>query len=86
MQYLLIILKYLPLVMQLVQSVEQLLGDTVPGVEKKAIIIDSIKGTAANLQVTGAVKAEELTVINSLIDSVVSVANTFGVFGKKLKK
>lgn len=86
MQYLLIILKYLPLVIQAVQAIETLMGDTVSGEAKKALIIESVKGTAANLQVTGVIKTEDLQALNAMVDAVVSVANTFGILGKAKKK
>lgn len=81
MQYLLMALKYLPLVLQAVQVIEtDFKGAT--GEQKKVLVLGTVKG-AVDALAPNAVSADEWKMVNQLVDSAVAVANAAGIFKKK---
>lgn len=83
MTYLLMVLKYLPLIMQLVETIEKLAGH-LPGAEKKALVIQAI-GDSVNGIAPGSLKPEDLSAVSHIIDTVATIGSAFGVFGKSKK-
>ncbi len=81
MQYVLLVLRYLPLVMELVTTVEKLTGDTLSGGEKKALVMQALNDSAAALPIA----PKELDAISQMVDTVARLGNAFGVFGKSRK-
>ncbi len=79
MSYLLIALKYLPLVLEAVKAVEAVIGAG-KGKEKKALVMACVQAAAQSGE-----KADDKTVatVSALVDTTVGVLNDAGVFAKK---
>jgi hypothetical protein len=76
MNWLSLIVKYLPLVLQCVMAVEAALQGT-PGATKKQVVLGVIQaGTGAAEQIP----QKDVQAIGGLIDTVVGTLNTTGVF------
>lgn len=82
MNWLSLVLTYLPVVLKGVVAVEQSIGSEAPGAAKKTIVVDAI--------IAGAKSAETATDpnvagISTLVDTVVSSLNATGVFSHSPK-
>lgn len=77
-------LKYLPLIMEIVQTIEKMVGDNLTGKEKRAAAVQMVNDSVAILA-PGTIQPKEVEAVGSLIDVVVGVANAFGILGKKKK-
>lgn len=74
------VLKFLPAVIEAVAAIQRVMSEA-PGEAKKAMIVESVKN------VGGAVlNDKDEKILNDTVDSVVAVANRFGVLGKPAKK
>ena len=82
MQYVLMILKYLPMVLQAVQAVELAFGDAT-GQQKKEMVLGTLKHGVEALA-PGKVSAAEWSALSQIVDSAVATANAVGVFRKRL--
>lgn len=76
MSYLLIALKYLPLVLEAVKAIESVIGAG-KGKEKKAVVMGAVQAAAQAGE-----KADDKTVavVSGLVDATVSALNAAGVF------
>ena len=79
MKYLLLALQYLPSVLSGVQAVEASLVNTV-GQAKKNVVLAAVTAAAG---VGETVPEDHVKTISGLIDSVVGVLNTSGIFQHK---
>ena len=78
MQWLMLIVRFLPDVLRAVIAVEQAIGSQ-PGATKKQVVLGAITAAA---KVGGSVDEQHVSAISTLIDSTVGALNTAGVFGK----
>lgn len=79
MTYLLMILKFLPAVIEAVAAVQRVMADA-PGDAKKAMIVETVKQTA---HVAGqAMSPKDAEILSSTVDNAVAIAKRFGVLGK----
>ncbi len=73
------ILKYLPVVLQGVVAVENVIGNAAPGAAKKEVILGAVQ---AATQLGATVDQQEVAVVSALVDNVVGTLNKTGVFTK----
>lgn len=79
MAYLVLVLKYLPLIIEAVAAIQRVMAEA-PGEAKKAMVIESVKNVAGQ-----ALSEKDAKILSDTVDSVVAVANRFGVLGKTAK-
>lgn len=72
MNWLILVVKYLPTVISLVQGVEASIGSQAPGTAKKQIVLDAIK---AGAQAGEAIPDAHVAAVSTLIDSTVTTLN-----------
>lgn len=80
MQVFMNILKFFPYVLSGVVAVENVIGATASGADKKQVILDSILAAA---KVGEKVPTEVVQQVSGLIDAVVGALNSSGIFGHK---
>lgn len=76
MNYLLLVLKFLPAVIEAVAAIQRVMGEA-SGEAKKAMVVESVKNVAGHV-----LTPDDTRILSDTIDSVVTVANRFGVLGK----
>lgn len=69
-----LVLQILPLVISVTKQLEELFPESGMGKMKLSLIVETVKNTLGS--------QESLSVITKVVDTVVSVFNTFGVFKK----
>jgi hypothetical protein len=79
MKWLQIVLKYMPVVISAVKSVEDTVGSEVPGTAKKQIVLDVISAAA---KAGETIPDADVAAISMLVDIVVGSLNATGVFKK----
>lgn len=79
MQYLLMVLKFLPAIIEAVAAIQRVMAEA-PGEAKKAMVVESVKNVAGK-----ALSESDAKILSDTVDSVVAVANRFGVLGKTQK-
>lgn len=80
MTYLLMVLKFLPAVIEAIAAIQKVMSDA-PGEAKKAMIVDTVKETVKGA--AGQVLSDkDAKILGDTVDSAVAVAKRFGVLGK----
>lgn len=81
MAYLLMVLKFLPAVIESVAAIQKVMSEA-PGEAKKAMIVETVKDTVKGA--AGQVLSEgDAKILSDTVDSTVAVAKRFGVLGKQ---
>lgn len=75
----LLILRFLPVVLQTVVAIENAVGSSVPGTTKKQLVLNSLQVAA---QVGEKTDDRSTAVVSALVDNVVGSLNQSGVFTK----
>jgi hypothetical protein len=69
-------LKFLPIVLEAIKQIEELLGADAPGKVKKQLVLNAAQAAA---EVAGPVDAKTIKVIAKLVDMSVSTLNSAGL-------